>query len=259
VLSVEGFEGPLDWLLELTRTRRIDLARISILALVEAFQEALTLGLAVPGLSARILARWGDWLVMAADLALLRSRLLLPADSAAAREAQDAAEILRRHLLGRAEMSAAAAWLDGQKQLGRDVFARGTTDQPGEGRGGRRGGDITGLLRGCLVALQLPADAGERFRVPILPDWTMADALARITAELPGMRGRAVPLEAFLPTMPPEAPDRLRRRRLAVAATFGAALELERRGDLRLEQDGGLRPLLVQASESASQPALPLK
>ena len=81
VLSVEGFEGPLEWLLEMVRAHRIDLARLSILALVEAFVTALQAGLAQRDTgSTAPLWRWGDWLVMAANLALLRSRLLLPAD-----------------------------------------------------------------------------------------------------------------------------------------------------------------------------------
>ena len=112
VLAVDGFEGPLDWLLDLARTRRIDLARLSIAALVDAFEEALTAALAIPDLRPALLGRWGDWLVMAADLTLLRSRLLMPADAAAAQEAQDEAEQLRQRLLGRAEISRAADWLE---------------------------------------------------------------------------------------------------------------------------------------------------
>jgi hypothetical protein len=86
VLSVAGFEGPLDWLLEMAQARKIDLARLSIVALVEAFATALEAALArrIGGREAD-LARWGAWLVMAASLALLRSRLLLPGDAADAR------------------------------------------------------------------------------------------------------------------------------------------------------------------------------
>ena len=135
VLAVDGFEGPLDWLLNLARTRRIDLARLSIVALVEAFADALTAALASPDLRPPLLSRWGDWLVMAADLTLLRSRLLVPADAAAAQDAQDEAERLRQRLLGRAEISRAADWLEGRGQLGRDVFGRGQAD----GAGGRAG------------------------------------------------------------------------------------------------------------------------
>ena len=165
VLAVEGFEGPLDWLLDLARTRRIDLARLSIVALVEAFEEGLTAALATPNLQPTLLGRWGDWLVMAAELTLLRSRLLVPADAAAAQDAHDEAERLRKHLLGRAEISRAADWLEGREQLGRDVFTRGQADGAGVVRAGRTG-DITALLRAYLVAIRLPAEAGALYRVP---------------------------------------------------------------------------------------------
>jgi segregation and condensation protein A len=111
VLSVEGFEGPLDWLLEMVRARKIDLARLSIVALVEAFASALETELAQrDARSVAPLWRWGDWLVMAANLALLRSRLLLPVNSPEASEAHAEAEVLRRRLADRAQTAAAADW-----------------------------------------------------------------------------------------------------------------------------------------------------
>ncbi len=112
MLSVEGFEGPLDWLLELVHARRIDLARLSIAALVDAFATTLSAALAEADRRPLTLARWGDWLVMAADLALLRSRLLVPDDAVGAQSAQDAAEALRTRLLSRAVMAAVANWLE---------------------------------------------------------------------------------------------------------------------------------------------------
>ncbi len=75
VLAVAHFEGQLDWLLELARTRRIDLARVSIADLMAAFEEAFTTALAVVEKGPLLLARWGEWLVMATELALLRACL----------------------------------------------------------------------------------------------------------------------------------------------------------------------------------------
>ncbi|HEY2131920.1 MAG TPA: segregation/condensation protein A, partial [Acetobacteraceae bacterium] len=98
VLSVDGFEGPLDWLLEMVRARQIDLARLSVVALVEAFAGAMDTALARQDNAPAQLVRWGDWLVMAATLAHLRSRLLLPADAPEAKAAVDEAEALRRQL-----------------------------------------------------------------------------------------------------------------------------------------------------------------
>jgi segregation and condensation protein A len=168
VLEIDGFEGPLDWLLDLARTQRIDLARLSIVALVEAFDAALTVALGSADLRPTLLGRWGDWLVMAADLALLRSRMMVPADAAEAQDAHGEAERLRQRLLGRAETSHAADWLEGRGQLGRDVFVRGQADEAGVVRTGRIG-DITALLRACLVAIRLP-EASALYRVPGPPE-----------------------------------------------------------------------------------------
>ena len=105
VLAVDGFEGPLEWLLEMARAQRVDLAKLSILGLVEAFTAALNAALARDRAERVDLSRWGEWLVMAATLALLRSRLMLPKDAPEAKAARDEAEALRRSLLGRAVMS----------------------------------------------------------------------------------------------------------------------------------------------------------
>ena len=79
MLAADGFKAPLDWLLEMARAHKIDLARLSIVALIGSFAAALEAALARhDGSQAPPLARWGDWLVMAANLAWLRSRLLLP-------------------------------------------------------------------------------------------------------------------------------------------------------------------------------------
>ena len=236
VVAVDGFEGPLDWLLDLARTRRIDLARLSIIDLVVAFEGALTTALAVSGKGPLLLAHWGEWLVMAAELTLLRSRLLVPADPADARAARDDAERLRQGLLGRVQTGRAADWLDGRPQVGRDVFLRGMTDEGGVVRPARTG-DITALLRACLPALRMPTVAGARFRVPGPPVWSVADAIARIRGMLPDVDEAGLPLAAFLPGIPEDAPERDRRCRTAVSATFLAGLELARDGSATLRQD----------------------
>ena len=254
VLTVDGFEGPLDWLLDLARTRRIDLARLSIAALIEAFEDALTTALAASDIQPATLGRWGDWLVMAADLTLLRSRLLVPADAA---EAQDAAEQLRRRLLYRAEITHAANWLEGRRQLGRDVFTRGQADENGTLRAGRAG-DITALLRACLVAIRLPPDAGGLFRVPGPPFWSVSDAVERIREMLPFV-GQSAPLVSFLPEVPLDAPERDLRCRVAVAGTFLAGLELARDGSIAVRQEAAWAAIQLSkgrgltSSEAAQQ------
>ncbi len=248
VLAVAGFEGPLYWLLELARSQRIDLARLSIVALVEAFAEALTAALATPDLRSTLLGRWGDWLVMAADLTLLRSRLLVPIDATAAQDAQNEAERLRQRLLGRAAIRRVAGWLEGRDQLGRDVFVRGRADGAGVVRAGRTG-DITDLLRACLVAIRLPAEAGALYRVPGPPFWSVADAAERIRAMLPMLGEEGAPLEMFLPAVPVDAPERELRCRVAVAGTFLAGLELTREGSIGVEQDAAWSSIQVRPAQ----------
>ena len=237
VLSVDGFEGPLDWLLELARRQEIDLAGLSITALVEAFAAALEAALLI-GERAVELGRWGDWLVLAATLAWLRSRLLLPAGDAQAQAAGDEAEMLRHRLLARAQMNAAGAWLARRPQLGHQCFTRGHPDRGREARSGK----ITDLLRACLAALRMPENQQAiRPQPPRL--WRVADAVARITHLLdtlpPGSR-----LATFLPSIDDDPPRELRCR-AAVASTLVAGLELARTGSLTLSQHDAWTPLEV--------------
>ena len=192
---------------------------------------------------------------MAADLTLLRSRLLVPADAAAAQDAHDEAERLRKHLLGRAEISRAADWLEGREQLGRDVFTRGQADGAGVVRAGRTG-DITALLRACLVAIRLPAEAGALYRVPGPPFWSVANAAARIRAMLPLIGEEGAALAAFLPKVPGDAPERGLRCRVAVAGTFLAGLELTRDGSMAVEQDKAWAEIRVGRGQGTYPPLL---
>ncbi|MEO0914363.1 MAG: ScpA family protein, partial [Pseudomonadota bacterium] len=120
VIDVDGYEGPLDLLLTLARTQKVDLRRISVLALAEQYlrfvEDAKKLRIELAA----------DYLVMAAWLAFLKSRLLLPPDPA---EEGPSGEDLAAHLAFQLErleaMRRAAAQLMGRDQLGRDFFARG--------------------------------------------------------------------------------------------------------------------------------------
>jgi segregation and condensation protein A len=255
VLAVDGFEGPLDWWLEMARAHKIDLAKLSIAALIEAFATAMEAALA-RRLDGQ-LARWGAWTVMAATLTELWSRLLLPPDGPAARAALEEAEALRRHLLDRARMRRAAAWLDQRAQLGRDVFRRG---QP-EGTAANRGGDLTDLLRACLSALLVPQDAVVAFQPRPAPLWTASDALAQVSRLLAVLPDGS-PLAAFLPIIPHDAPARALRCRAAVASTLIAGLERARDGALSLDQDAAWMPIRVTrrvvddpAKKTAAPPA----
>jgi segregation and condensation protein A len=121
-LRLEGFEGPLDLLLDLARAQKVDLEKISIIALVDQF-------LAVLDQARRVrLELAADWLVMAAWLAWLKSRLLVPQDPAEEIDAEALAAALTDRLAELDRMRLAAAFLGGRQQLGREIFGRGAAE-----------------------------------------------------------------------------------------------------------------------------------
>ncbi len=235
-LSLEGFEGPIDLLLELARAQRVDLGRISVLALVEQFVAAV--GAAV---GAAPLARLGDWLVAASWLLLLRSRLLLPADGAEAEAGRADAARLEGALAEAGAMRGVAAWLAARPALGRDVFARGRP----EAFTAAEQGDVLDLLLACFDVYDGPpaaAPAPVRPRPP--PLFALAEALERLRAAL-RRHPEGGELWRFLPEIEPRAPAL--RVRSGVAAAFLAGLELARRGDVRMEQEVAFGPVSVRA------------
>ena len=253
VLSAEGVEGPLDWLLEMARAQTIDLAKLPIAALIGSFVAALDAALDRPAGGPFDLARWGDWLVMAATLTQLRSRLLLPPDAAEAKAALSEAEALRRQLVRRAEMQAATDWLEQRPQLGREFFPRGRPEK----RASERGADITDLLRACLKLLEVPSELAAVYRPRPPPFWLVSQAIARIEAVLLE-RPDGAELAACLPAVGLEHPDRERRCRAAVASTLVASLELARQGrvDMGQEVDWGRIPLRASPAEISACDAL---
>ena len=124
-----------------------------------------------------------DWLVMAATLTQLRARLILPATTSETQAATREAEGLRRQLLSRQHIQAAADWLERRQQLGLQVWARGRSEQ---GVAGVRGeeGDLAGLMRACLVALALPDQLAEAYRMPPRTLWPVPASIARIRERL---------------------------------------------------------------------------
>lgn len=257
VLSIAGFAGPLDWLLEMVRAQKIDLARLSIAALIEAFVSAMTAALAdrdadrttaagagpariePPRIDPPRIDHWAVWTVMAASLTELWSRLLLPRETPAAQDAADAAEALRRHLLERARMQAAAAWLDRRPQLGRDVFARGRLDDLIV----NRSSDLTDLLRACLLALQVPHEQLAQAAAPRQRLWRPNEAIHLLRARLATLPD-GQPLDRFLPELPP-GPHAALRQRAALASTLVAGLELARDDVLTLAQDSAWAAIRV--------------
>src|SRR5579872_3957374 len=151
LLSLDGFEGPLDLLLELARAQKVDLARLSIVALVDQYLAV------IEGARRIALELAAEWLVMAAWLTWLKSRLLLPANSDAGEEGEEAADVLAGRLRDLQAMRAAVASLGTHPQLGQDVFARGAPEDLTEIDRSRLALDLPSLVRAYLAAARRAA------------------------------------------------------------------------------------------------------
>ena len=246
LLSLDGFEGPLDMLLELARAQKVDLARISIVSLVDQY-------LAIVEGARRIrLELAADWLVMAAWLAWLKSRLLLPAQSEGAEEGEQAADVLAARLRELEAMRAAGAWLSARPQLRHEVFVRGAAEDLTETDRSGLAADMPALLRGYLDSIRrVAAQRSYRPRQLSLNFWTVQDAIKRLTATL-GIMPAWSALEAFLP-------DELegQERSAAVASTLIASLEMARGGGLDIRQDAPFAPILLAPVKNATDTPIP--
>lgn len=231
-LELDGWEGPLDLLLDLARRQKVDLLQISILALVDQYlgyierAEALRLELAA------------DYLVMAAWLAYLKSALLLPKEEQEDPSPEELALRLQLRLQRLGAMREAAARLMARDRLGRDVFARAAPEGLRTNRKMLWQCDWYGLVQayGQVKARTAPAIHMIRDRAVM----TLDSALDRVSAML-GVTLDWMRLEEFLP---PHAEPRLRKS--ALASSFVAALELARLGRAELAQDKTFGPLRVR-------------
>ena len=228
-LHLDGFDGPLDLLLDLAERACIDLGRISINALIDQFVEALArTGKHVP------IERRADWLVLATRLLVLRSRLLFAADPEVAEKAeQDAARALAR-LRELQLVKAASAWLEARPQLGRDVFGRPRRERD------PRVASYMRLMEACLAALRDRAGEAAQdepvYRPPVPDLFRLPEAIARLR-KLLGEAEDMAALEVFLPSVPGEARATSLVARSAIASTFVAALELARMEEASLAQE----------------------
>ena len=231
-LELDGWEGPLDLLLDLARRQKVDLRRISILELVDQYltyierAEALRLELAA------------DYLVMAAWLAYLKSALLLPREEQPDPSPEELALRLQLRLQRLAAMRDAAARLMGRDRLGRDVFVRGAPEGLRVDRKSLWQCDWFALVQayGQVKARTAPVVHMVRDRMVM----TLDSALSRVSSML-GVNLDWMELRDFLP---PHADPRLRRS--AMASSFVAALELARLGKAELQQDETFGPLMLR-------------
>ena len=236
VLNLEGFEGPLDLLLELARSQKVDLAKISILALVDQY-------LAVIEGARRVrLELAADWLVMAAWLTWLKSRLLVPA-AGEDEDAEIAAETLAARLIDLQRVRIAALWLGQRPMLGVDVFARGEPENFTETDRSKLRLEISELL-GAYLAGRRRGGAKLQYRPKPMVYFSVQNALERLQ-RLVGSKPDWSSLEGFLP----QGLDDGLPRRAALSATLIAGLEMTKGGHLELRQERVFGPILVRASE----------
>lgn len=236
LIDVQGFEGPLDLLLHLARNQRVDLSRISVLALAEQYlgfveqAQALRLELAA------------DYLVMAAWLAYLKSRLLIPKqqddDGATGEELVASLQFRLKRLEA---MRDASAKLVNRNRLGRDVFARGMPELVVVDRSSQFAASLYDLL--TAYTSQRQRQAVTHVQIEKRAVWSLREARVALV-RLMGVSGDWVSLDRFLIdyTLSPQ------ERASALASSFAASLELVREGKLEVRQNAPFAPIYMRAS-----------
>jgi segregation and condensation protein A len=235
VVDVEGFEGPLDLLLTLARQQKVDLAKISILALADQYlafiEEARKLRLELAA----------DYLVMAAWLAYLKSRLLLPEPPAPeGPSAEDMANALAQRLRRLEAIRQFAEQLLNRPQLGRDVFQRGLPEPIAEIKRPQWTATLYDLL--SAYAARRQTQARTFVRMPKRTVWSLADAREAVE-RLIGVSFDWSPLDQYLIEYLVEPSQ----RPTVLASSFAATLELVREGRLEVNQHAAFAPLYVRA------------
>jgi len=232
IVDLDGFEGPLDLLLDLARRQKVDLTKISVLQLADQYLDYLGRAQALE------LDIAADYLVMAAWLAYLKSQLLLPKAEREEDEAEELADALASRLRTLDAMRRAGDFLMDRPQLGVARFARGMPE-PVEVR---RGGPFRALLGDLLAAQGRVMGRQKGGRMALVPRRLMSveEALQRLARALTGHDWRH--LESFLP----EGLKPGMESRAAIAAAFVAGLELARRGEVEIDQDGPFAPIRLR-------------
>jgi segregation and condensation protein A len=239
IVSLDGFDGPIDLLLNLAREQKVDLGKLSILALAEQYlafiHSARQLRLEVAA----------DYLVMAAWLAYLKSRLLLPDLPQEEPNPAAMAEALKFQLLRLEAMQQASQKMQQLPQLGTDIFLRGQPEaieieeKP-----------IYFLpLNDLITALAAPQRRRkpQTYSIPTTRLYSLEESVQRLSRLL-GVMPSWNSLQTFLPELL-ELAEPLEIRS-ALASTFAASLELVKAGQLELQQAGTFAPIYVRRRET---------
>ena len=236
IVDVAGFEGPLDLLLALARTHKVDIAKISIVALVDQYlgyiAEAQKLKIEIAA----------DYLVMAAWLAFLKSRLLLPKEKDLSGEVpvEELAQRLAFRLMRLEAMRNAMAQLMTRKRFGQDVFGRGMPETSKMVRETQWTAEIYDLLK--AYADQRRRTAKIVHVVRLRKVWSIKEARGRLEKLIGESTGHWAQLDMFLEKYLPKGEE----TRTAVASSFGATLEMAREGLVELRQDEPFAPIYMR-------------
>jgi len=239
MVDVEGFEGPLDLLLTLARQQRVDLAKISILALADQYlafiEEARKMRLELAA----------DYLVMAAWLAYLKSRLLLPEQHPAeGLTAEEMANALALRLRRLEAIRKFAEQLMNRPQLGRDIFERGQPEPIAEIKHPQWSATLYDLLSAYASRRQI--QSRSVVRVAKRTVWSLADAREALE-RLIGQSMDWSPLDQYLIAYFTDPATTA----TVLASSFAAALEMIREGQLEAHQQGAFSPLYLRKKRNA--------
>jgi len=240
-VDVGGFEGPLDLLLAMARTQKVDITKISVLALAQQYLDFIAQARA---LRLEIAA---DYLVMAAWLAFLKSKLLLPAEPSEEGEpsGEELAALLAFRLKRLDAMRDAAAKLMTRKRLGRDVFSRGLPEPIRVTRSSIYEANVYDLLK--AYSQQRQRNATRTLHMEKRTVWSLKEARDELERLL-GMALDWAPLDQLLAEFLVE-PE---MRRTALASSFTATLEMTREGALEIRQSKSFAPLMVRRRGEAA-------
>ncbi|KQS74425.1 chromosome segregation protein ScpA [Rhizobium sp. Leaf384] len=238
VVDIAGFEGPLDLLLHLARNQKVDLSRISVLALAEQYIAFIESARSIR------LELAADYLVMAAWLAFLKSRLLIPQphkdDGPSGEEMASALAFRLKRLEA---MRDAATRLVNRNRLGRDVFARGAPEHIPVERTSAYEASLYDLLQAYASLRQ--REAVMQVTIERRQVWSLADARLILARLMGGLSDWTV-LDHFLLRYVGDPGQRVS----AIASAFAASLEMVREGRLQIRQEEAFAPLYVRLGEN---------
>jgi segregation and condensation protein A len=243
VVDVDGFEGPLDLLLALARTQKVDLAKLSMVALAEQYLSFIA---EAQRLRIELAA---DYLVMAAWLAYLKTRLLLPREGRPDNEpsGEEMAQRLAFRLMRLEAMRNAAAQLLTRRRLGRDVFGRGMPEGMRTIREKQYTAQIYDLLK--AYAEQRSRTVKRVHVVKARAVWSIKDARLRLEKLVGQSAGDWEQLECFIERYLPAASA----GRTVMASSFGATLEMAREGLVEIRQEAPYAPIYMRRRDGRSE------